>query len=453
MRFNTVNKLLFILIIAGIFFASSCGFEEETNYLPPYYKDTDSPYIVSISPENGSKIDINTTQIVIEYSEEVMGADNPDNYSLSGDNIGSLSVKSVTSLNNNRYSINLDGIPGDGQITLSIENVTDLAGHSLTGNTTFNFLGWWNSNWSHRRKLTFDNSSQSEDLINFPVMVHLNSSRIDYSFTQSNGEDIRFIDTDGTILSYEIEKWDESGDSIVWVKVPQINGASSSDYIYMYYGNTNATDGQNANEVWDSTYNGVWHLKEPSGGPYIDSTGNGYTGIGEGTMTHIDNGAVDGAQDSDAGYDRISISISITNPVTVSAWGKLDAQGDMLWCVGSGNSGYDLWFTNNNIYLNIWQGTNSPYVAQPSNVNLWHYYTVVIDSSSTKIYIDGEYKGPLYFPNRTGSILYIGSSSTSYTWDGSVDEFRVSDSIKSEDWIAAQYLSMSDTFITYGDEE
>ena len=37
MGLNTFNKLFFILMIIGIFFASSCGFEEETNYLPENY--------------------------------------------------------------------------------------------------------------------------------------------------------------------------------------------------------------------------------------------------------------------------------------------------------------------------------------------------------------------------------------------------------------------------------
>ncbi|NIN70165.1 MAG: hypothetical protein GTO63_36915, partial [Anaerolineae bacterium] len=32
---------------------------------------------------------------------------------------------------------------------------------------------WWNSSWESRKKLTFDNSAQSENLVNFPVLVEL----------------------------------------------------------------------------------------------------------------------------------------------------------------------------------------------------------------------------------------------------------------------------------------
>lgn len=72
----------------------------------------------------------------------------------------------------------------------------------LSGNS-----GFFNPNWTYRKKITFDNSAQAENLVNFPVLVKLNSSRIDYSKTQDAGQDIRFTDSDGTtLLPYEIEK-------------------------------------------------------------------------------------------------------------------------------------------------------------------------------------------------------------------------------------------------------
>ena len=130
---------------------------------------------------------------------------------------------------------------------------------------------WWNTDWSNRRQLTFNNSGQSEALQNFPVLVKLNSSRIDYFKTQDSGQDIRFIDANGTELKYEIEEWDEGGESYVWVKVPQIDALSNTDYIWMYYGNDTVGDGQDAANVWDSNYTGIWHLKE-TGATFFDST-------------------------------------------------------------------------------------------------------------------------------------------------------------------------------------
>ena len=108
-------------------------------------------------------------------------------------------------------------------------------------------IPWWDDIWTYRRILTFYNSGQNENLTSFPLLVRLNSSRISYGATQDNGEDLRFIDEDGsTVLDTEIEVWNESGESVVWVNVPQIATSSMSDYLMMYYWNSGVLDGQDA---------------------------------------------------------------------------------------------------------------------------------------------------------------------------------------------------------------
>ena len=96
---------------------------------------------------------------------------------------------------------------------------------------------WMDPTWAHRRKLTFLNGSWGS-LTDFPVLLALDSSNIDYSKTMDAGEDLRFTDPDGALLKYEIEVWDELGTSYVWVKVPEIDASSNSDFIWMYYGKT-----------------------------------------------------------------------------------------------------------------------------------------------------------------------------------------------------------------------
>lgn len=122
--------------------------------------------------------------------------------------------------------------------------------------------GGWDTNWQYRRKLTFDNSAQATNLQSFPVLIRLNSLRVSYAATQDLGQDVRFLDTDETVLSHEIEEWNESGDSLVWVKVPQIDSGSTTDFIWMYYGNGSVGDGQDAQNVWDNNFMLVWHLSD-----------------------------------------------------------------------------------------------------------------------------------------------------------------------------------------------
>src|SRR3990167_5443494 len=182
-----------------------------------------------------------------------------------------------------------DWVGGSGQTSWSdatkfstSSNVTTSTAGQVTLSPTSGWCGnaSCDSSWKYRKKVTFNNTDAnlgvtSENLVNFPVLVKLSSSNIDYTKTQDSGQDIRFTDTDGSDLAYEIEKWDETGTSWVWVKVPQIDINSSTDYIYLYYGNTSATDHQQATSVWDSNFSMIQHLKETSG-THQDSTSNDF---------------------------------------------------------------------------------------------------------------------------------------------------------------------------------
>ena len=151
-------------------------------------------------------------------------------------------------------------------------DITDAAGNAmgdLDGST-----GWWDENWLNRTKVTFDNSSSAENLTNFPVLMRLTADDIDFSKVKASGADIRFIDSDGTELDYEIESWDDTNETAtVWVRVGQIDAGSTTDFVHVYYNNSAATDNQNPEGVWDSNYLAVQHLNETSGTQF-DSTSN-----------------------------------------------------------------------------------------------------------------------------------------------------------------------------------
>jgi len=70
---------------------------------------------------------------------------------------------------------------------------------------------WFDSSWQKRMPFVIDNTqvSGSSSLSNFPVLISLNGT--DFSSIESSilpsGNDIRFADNTGTLLSYEIEKF------------------------------------------------------------------------------------------------------------------------------------------------------------------------------------------------------------------------------------------------------
>ena len=110
---------------------------------------------------------------------------------------------------------------------------------------------WFNEEWYFRKAMEIDYTKIDEDLTDFPIAVQFNSDDNIYSNTNSDGSDLRFTDKDGNLLKYEIEKWDETGTSTAWVKVPTVY-ANASTTFYIYYGNPSASDAESPKEVWDS---------------------------------------------------------------------------------------------------------------------------------------------------------------------------------------------------------
>ena len=65
------------------------------------------------------------------------------------------------------------------------------------------------------------------------LVVLKDPDRINYAWTQDQGQDLRFYDELGALLPHEIEKWDEDGESIVWVRIPEVAAASTENYLWM----------------------------------------------------------------------------------------------------------------------------------------------------------------------------------------------------------------------------
>ena len=98
----------------------------------------------------------------------------------------------------------------------------------------------WLEGWEYRQKLTITETSGS-DLTDYPVEIVLNTTHIDFTQAKSNGEDIRFTDEDGNVLSYYIESWDSSTETAT-VHVKMDLTASGTKDIYLYWGNASASD-------------------------------------------------------------------------------------------------------------------------------------------------------------------------------------------------------------------
>ncbi len=375
--------------------------------------------------------------------------------------------------------------PVTGAITLDVTPVNDKPtarddGFVVDEEATLDSnTAWFDGGWSSRRTLSFDNTLQAENLTDFPVLIALDSTKIDYAKTQDNGEDLRFVDGDGTVLAHEVEVWNEAGTSYVWVKVPQIDGSSPSDFIWMYYGNASAPDAQNAAAVWSNAFRGVYHLAgapAPSG-PVADSTG-AFHGTNVGTTSAT--GYIGGAQEFN-GIDRY-VDLGADQPflnsvggATISGWVKADntGSGAVLGVSRGGlpnaNSRATLDFKSQGLTViarsdDVEPGMPLEAATGLINQNSWHYVTGVIDyaGDTLAIYIDGVQVtsassvgfNATATPGTNSALSALGANEDGTgVFDGILDEVRLAATARSADWIAAEYASMSGAFVTYGYEQ
>ncbi len=353
---------------------------------------------------------------------------------------------------------------------------------------------WWNEDWIYNRTITFANSGQDENLANFPVMVKLTSSNFDFSKARSAGQDLRFIDSDNvTQLSHEIEYYNvASQTAIIWVKIPQIDASSNTDFIYMYYGNSGASDGQNITDVWSNGFAAVYHFAEQSGN-YLDSTSNN----NDSTSIKLDYSVNSGRDKTDAnglGYyprftsnggsgtpsntgDYVGIANSAslnfgTNPFTMffrlkGAITNYDCDMTRKGSTGiAENSWYKIeWgdqIADNRInFLIRTNGTDTAleYDTLAAD-NVWHNLWGVRSTADTllKLYIDGSLIQSVAGNNGSVSSsanLSIGAKDTLNDdfCDANMDEARYISGERSADWVAAEDLSFDNAFNTFSAED
>ena len=377
-----------------------------------------------------------------------------------------------------------------------------------TQNITQTIIRKWLSGWDKRVKITIDHNDITSSLSNFPVLIYLstssgyNSDDVSFIFNElqsdTNRKKIAVTTSDKTTQCYvEIEKWDTSNmKAWLWVKVPSINSTVDTN-LYLYYdkdqvdnthyvGDTVSTPAQN---VWDSDYKGVWHLKEdPTGtAPQMkDSTSNTHhgttTGMVSGDQT---SGKIDGSLNFDAtdAYVQTTSGESKTSTsFTWEAWFKADSITGahlLLWegpvaengwgagAVGHQEAHIHVGAYNVNNVVGAFYGTDE--LANPVYINVaftdtsaFHHVAFVLtnagSSPSGELFLDGVSvgtdTGTQTSRTEWNTNLRIGRCGVSTRYfDGISDEVRVSNTVRSAAWIKASYESERDHLLDFGNEE
>jgi hypothetical protein len=325
-------------------------------------------------------------------------------------------------------------------------------------------------------------------LSNFPLLINCTDANLATTahgghVTNANGYDIVFRSRDDAIcggagtapcqLDHEIEKYDgTAGLLTAWVRLPSVNtnAATSDTVIWVYYGNPDITSSmENQTGVWDTNYKAVWHLADNAATTAVEeSTSNINAGTAAAnTSTKTATGEIGGALTFNGTSDYIYSTTQFTNPVgfTISAWVKTaTASGHKIVGfegnrTGTASASYDRMLyigTDGKAYAGCY--TTATVTAASTNAlndNAWHYVVGFVQDSGNmvRIYVDGTLNASTsagaacenttgYW--RIGSYKLTGWTPASDGYlTGTIDEVRVSSTIRNEDWIKTEYNNQS----------
>ena len=358
--------------------------------------------------------------------------------------------------------------------------------------------------------LTVTNYTGTAELENFPVLVRISEGGIsgfhysDMMFSssdlQNSARDIAFVDENGTPLAYDIDTWNPTGTSLVWVTIPSLE--NNTEFAMFYRSSKSGKEVCDGNAF--TNYVGVWHLNETAYGTsasITDSTTNDLNGLSgpEGDtkdgvvgtsrrITSTENQKSDTAIKINNSSAALSALDSLGTNFVVSFWmrpvgtisnqknkgvrynaliGRKAKTDDRAWHLQLADTS-----TNMRIWGNDATDQTMPTTTAGTIPLVQHQWTKIDviyaygnatypktgnkDVSNYVLYTNGaeSVKGDFGYKQVTGTgILYIGGgfAGGERTFYGDMDEVRVGSFTPSADWMKASYeQEKADAFLGYG---
>jgi cysteine-rich repeat protein len=348
-------------------------------------------------------------------------------------------------------------------------------------------------------------SGSPTTLTNYPLLLNITDSALATTgngghVQNTNGYDITFEGADTTTcggpstctFKYEVESYTATtGQIIVWVQIPALKTAATANttntIIYVKYGDAGiSSSGQNTNGTWDTNFKGVWHLNQNPGGSapqMTDSTSTAANSTSGGsptpaTATGLISSGVSTSGTTGTGYfDYRSTTFNWTgsDTFTYSGWFKTsDSYGPLVSQRDNGagspvievNVGYDGAHTSAGNLLTLVRdntGVSFAFVTGSTAVadGNWHLFTLTRSGGTIQLFLDGTSQGSNTDTGASGSIttgaagsyqhigkegnwVQVGYGTTDQQYlAGSFDEYRISNTVRSTDWITTDYKTQS----------
>ena len=337
----------------------------------------------------------------------------------------------------------------------------------------------------------------SATLTNFPVLVRLTANatnRFDYADCAADGSDIRFADAAGNLIPHEIDAWDPTGESAIWVALPTMRKGTMFSMLY----GPNAPAATAAGSVWSGAgFASVWHLDIDTANGYStrDSVASYAGAVRDPSIPYATGGegVVGGAYHCESNRGIHDVHTTAVAGFTQSADGEATLSVWFRQIGGTAQNGYPDKETYDHIYwgsqygncgviVNSKNGSESGngveidlggyadqyrrLIVRDSTVTRpdieteslydkrWHHLAVVWDGTTRTLYFDGVLQ-----PAATAAAVYRTPSgtvrmgarderNTDCVWTGDLDEVRFLPAVASADWIAAEHAQVSsDSFL------
>jgi len=320
---------------------------------------------------------------------------------------------------------------------------------------------WWNDSWNYRQAINISSHTSLESNVYIITTVNIGTT----AKAQTDDGDFRFIDQSGQNLDYYIASGIGTTNLTFHILIPSFPVGAQT--IYVYYGNTTATNGFSSSDFTTQATNytigslsteevgggpiAYWKFDEGVGSTAFDSNGNNnaFFGVGSSAPTWAsENQCLSGK----CLYFNGSNSIIINNAqvfnstaYTVSAWVKINSSSNNQYLISFANNGLPQMELSHGTYpiLYLNNGANDYYRYGNKNIkdDNWHFVQFIFDDSinNVKIYIDGKDTtgtGPNGNEATITSIWKIGLGVNGY-----LDEFKIYPYARTANQIKLDYNS------------
>ena len=326
---------------------------------------------------------------------------------------------------------------------------------------------WWNADWGYKKKITLDTAKLKQDGLAIPAasfaLIRLHTGNFTF-FTDiaEKGKDIRILAADEeTPLKFYIEKLDTINEmAFIWVKLPADLAAATDPSLWIYYGNPQAVDAQDAGGSFDPNVVLAYEFGQPGIKDltaYGNNPGEVTSTIGEGGL--IGEAALFNGSQFIHTPATPSLQMSPGLGWTIEAWVKTDqSQSDSVIFERSGVGGHVALSIISDLFsVEVEEGSKQIIKASvPLALGSWHHIAVVANADSMVLYVDGASVGSLGIVTRdlTSNISIGADELGNRGFKGALDQLVIykvaldANSIKFDAKMQGQSIEL----LTYGED-